>query len=288
MNLVTQAIISGLMSGAVYALMGIGLVIVYRTSRLLNLAHGECFAVAGIVAAFAAARGLPGWLGLPLSVCASIALSLALYRFVLRPRTHWPMPPLVLATLAVAFLMRGVMIALIGPDPVSFPTQMSGPPLRFAGGALPLQGLVLIVVGFAASLAVAALLRFTFLGKQLQATAENPAVTQLLGVNVERARMLAFGLSGALAGLAALLLVPMISVDYQSGLPMTLRGFIAAAISGMSPVLSIFAGFVLGLFEAGVGAYFGALYQDPVMFGVLILVALWQSRAIRFGGARRA
>lgn len=288
MNLATQAIISGLMTGAVYALMGIGLVIVYRTSRILNLAHGECFAVAGIVAALAAARGLPAWLGLPLAVCASIALSLALYRFVLRPRTHWPMPALVLATLAVAFLMRGVMIALMGPDPVSFPTQVAGPPLRFAGGALPLQGLVLIVVGFAASLAVAALLRFTFLGKQLQATAENPAVTQLLGVNVERARMLAFGLSGALAGLSALLLVPMISVHYQSGLPMTLRGFIAAAISGMSPVLSIFAGFVLGLFEAGVSAYFGALYQDPVMFGILILVALWQSRTIRFGGVRRA
>jgi branched-chain amino acid transport system permease protein len=69
---------------------------------------------------------------------------------------------------------------------------------------------------------------------------------------------------------------------------MTLRGFIAAAISGMSPVLAIFAGFLLGLFEAGVGAYFGALYQDPVMFGILIVVALWQSRAIRFGGVRRA
>ena len=271
MNLATQAVISGLMTGAVYALMGIGLVIVYRTSRILNLAHGECFAVAGIVAALAAARGLPAWLGLLLAVTASIARSLAIYRFVLRPRTHWPMPALVLATLAVAFLMRGLMIALMGPDPVSFPMQVSGPPLRIAGGVIPLQGLALIV-----------------LGKQLQATAENPAVTQLLGVNVERARMLAFGLSGALAGVSALLLIPMISVDYQSGLPMTLRGFIAAAISGMSPVLAIFAGFLLGLFEAGVGAYFGALYQDPVMFGILIVVALWQSRAIRFGGVRRA
>ena len=68
MNLATQAVISGLMTGAVYALMGIGLVIVYRTSRILNLAHGECFAVAGIVAALAAARGLPAWLGLLLAV----------------------------------------------------------------------------------------------------------------------------------------------------------------------------------------------------------------------------
>jgi branched-subunit amino acid ABC-type transport system permease component len=73
MNLVTQAIISGFMTGAVYALMGIGLVIVYRTSRILNLAHGECFAVAGIVAALAATRGLPAWLGLLLAVLEAVS-----------------------------------------------------------------------------------------------------------------------------------------------------------------------------------------------------------------------
>jgi branched-subunit amino acid ABC-type transport system permease component len=288
MNLLTQAVISGLMTGAVYSLMGIGLVIVYRTSRILNLAHGESFAVAGVTAALGTAHGLPLWLAMLLAVCASILLSLILYRIVLRPRAHWPMAALVLATLAAAFFMRGLMMVVVGPDPVSFPGLFSGPPLRIAGGVLPVQGLTLILLGFIASALVAALLWFTFLGKQLLATAENPLAAQLLGINVERARMIAFGISGGLAGISALLLVPLISVDYQSGLPMTMRGFIAAAISGMSPVVAIVAGFLLGLFEAGVGAYFGALYQDPVMFGILIMVALWQSRAIRFGGARRA
>jgi branched-chain amino acid transport system permease protein len=213
---------------------------------------------------------------------------LVLYYFVLRPRAHWPMPALVVATLALAFVVRGFGIAAIGPDPVSFAPLFRGAPLAVLGGILPMQGLALIVVSFVASLAVALLLWFTLLGKQLLATAENPIASQLLGINIERARLLAFGLSGALSGLAALLLVPLISVDYQSGLPMTMRGFIAAAVAGMSPVLSILSGFILGLFEAGVASYFGALYQDPVMFAVLILVALWQSRAIRFGGARRA
>jgi branched-chain amino acid transport system permease protein len=92
-------------------------------------------------------------------------------------------------------------------------------------------------------------------------------------------------LLGALAGV---LLIPLIAVDFQSGLAMTLRGFIAAAISGMSPVGVIFSGLGLGLFESFVGAYLGALYQDPVMFCILIGVALWQARNIRFGGSRRA
>jgi branched-subunit amino acid ABC-type transport system permease component len=95
-------------------------------------------------------------------------------------------------------------------------------------------------------------------------------------------------MSGTLGGLSAILLIPLISVDYQSGLAMTMRGFIAAAISGMSPILSIVAGLFLGLFEAFTGSYLGTLAQDPILFGTLILVALWQSRNIRFGGTRRA
>lgn len=288
MNLFTQSIISGLTIGAVYALMGVGLVVVYRTSRILNLAHGEGFAVGGIVAAVGSRSGVPMSIVAPSAICTAALFSMFIYQFVLRSRTHWSMPALVLTTLAIAFVVRGGLLAMVGPEPVSFPTLVSGPPLRLAGGIIPLQGLMLIVVGLAATGALAVVLHRTFLGKQLLATAENAAATQLLGVNVERARLLAFAMSGALAGLSAVLLIPLISVDYQSGLPMTLRGFIAAAISGMSPIKTIGAGVVLGLFEALVGSYLGTLSQDPIMFGVLILVALWQSKSIRFGGARRA
>jgi branched-chain amino acid transport system permease protein len=82
--------------------------------------------------------------------------------------------------------------------------------------------------------------------------------------------------------------VPLISVDYQVGLGMTLRGFIAASLGGMSPLSGIFGGLGLGLAEALVTTYFGALAQDPVIFLVLIGVALWQSRKILFGGSIRA
>ncbi len=288
MNLFSQSIVSGLMTGSVYALMAIGLVVVYRTSRVLNLAHGESFAVGGIAAAMAAQAGLPLWVTAIVAVSSGALLSIATYQFVLRSRTQLPLSSLVLITLAIAFLLRGVMYAAVGPDAVSFPALVTGPPLRVAGGIVPLQGLLLLVLGIAASTLLAAILHMTFLGKQLLATAENPSATQLLGVNVERARLLSFGMSGGLAGLSALLLIPLISVDYQAGLAMTMRGFIAAAIAGMSPMLSIFSGLVLGLFEALIGSYVGTLFQDPIVFGVLIMIALWQSRNIRFGGMKRA
>ncbi|MFO0986296.1 MAG: branched-chain amino acid ABC transporter permease [Alphaproteobacteria bacterium] len=288
MNLFTQSIISGLMTGAVYTFLGIGLVLVYRTARILNLAHGETFAITGVAAALLAGAGLPLSAALGLAVLISLGFATGLHRFVLRPRAEWPAGSLILITLGAAFVVRGVLILLAGTDPLSFPVMFEGPPVRFAGGAMPLQGIALVVLGFGVSAGVGIFLAATRAGKQLLAAAENPYAAELLGVNVERARITAYAIGGLLGALAGVLLIPLIAVDFQSGLAMTLRGFIAAAISGMSPVGVLFSGLGLGLFEAMVGAYLGALYQDPVMFCVLILVALWQSRNIRFGGSRRA
>jgi branched-chain amino acid transport system permease protein len=288
MNLFTQAIISGLMAGALYTLLGIGLVLVYRTARVLNLAHGETFAITGVVAALLTASGVPLFGSLVVAVLTAAAFATALHRFVLRPRSDWPPSTLILVTLGAAFVARGVMILFVGPDPVSFPTLINAPPLRIAGGAMPIQGLVLVVLGFGVSIAVALFLAGTRFGKQMLATAENPYAAELLGVDVEKARLVAYAIGGILGALAGVLLIPLIAVDFQSGLAMTLRGFIAAAIAGMSPVGVLVCGLGLGIFESMVGAYLGALMQDPVMFGVLIIVALWQSRKIRFGGGKRA
>jgi branched-chain amino acid transport system permease protein len=287
-NLLTQAVISGLMIGAVYAFLGIGLVLVYRTARILNLAHGESFAITGVAAAMLAKSGLPLGAALALAILIAVAFALSLHRFVLRPRAEWPAGTLILITLGAAFVVRGMLILVGGTDPVSFPALFSGASLRIAGGVIPPQGIALVLLGFGGSTAVAVYLAMTRSGKQLLAAAENPYAAELLGVNVERARLTAYGIGALLGALAGALLIPLIAVDFQSGLAMTLRGFIAAAISGMSPIGVVFSGLGLGLFESWVGAYLGALYQDPVMFGLLIAVALWQSRHIRFGGTRRA
>jgi len=288
-NLFTQAVISGLMIGAVYTFLGIGLVLVYRTARILNLAHGETFAITGVAAALLVSKGnLPLPAALALAILVSLVFAMSLHRFVLRPRAEWPAGTLILITLGAAFVVRGVLILAAGTDPVSFPALFGGMPLRIAGGVMPQQGIALVVLGFGVSAAVAMYLGATRSGKQLLAAAENPYAAELLGVNVERARLTAYAIGGLLGALAGALLIPLIAVDFQSGLAMTLRGFIAAAISGMSPFGVLFGGLGLGLFESFVGAYLGALYQDPVMFCILILVALWQSRKIRFGGTRRA
>jgi len=288
MNLLTQTIYSGLMSGGVYALVGIGLVLAYRTSRVLNLTHGESYVAAALTCALLTEKGVPLWASMLAGLLAAMAVAVAVERLLLRPRTSWPIPSLILLTLAAAFVAKGVFLLVAGVDPLSFERLLSGRPIRFAGGAMPRQGALLIGVGLATAVALTLFLAHTPIGRRLRASAENPDAAQLMGVNVPMLRTLAFALSGALAGLAALLLVPLVAVDFQAGLGMTMRAFIAAALAGMSPFLTILTGFGLGLFEAAVTGYAGALAQDPVVFAVLIALALWQSRGIRFGGSARA
>src|SRR3569833_2544548 len=119
MNVFTQAIYSGLMSGAVYALLATGLVLAFHTSRVVNLAHGETYAIAGLVAATATGAGWPLWVALPAAIFVAIIFSFSVERLLLWPRREWPLGSLILVTLAAAFLTRGVLQVAMGIDPRS-------------------------------------------------------------------------------------------------------------------------------------------------------------------------
>jgi len=284
----TQAIVAGLMSGALYALLATGLIIAWQTTRVVNLAHGESYAIAGLAAASLAEAGLSLIIAMPLAILSGMLGSFAIERLLLRPRRHWPASALILVTLAAAFVSRGALYFVAGVDPLSFPRIVAGRPWRYLDAAWPRQGVALIAVGLIGAMCVTVFLQRTEAGRRLRACAENPDAAQLLGIDTDRARSLAFLLAGFLGGLGAVLLVPLVSVDYQTGLGMTLRGFIAAALAGMSAPRAIVAGMLLGLAESLVTWRFGALAQDPVVFLALIAVALWQSRAVTFGGSARA
>jgi branched-subunit amino acid ABC-type transport system permease component len=288
MSLFLQLIVSGLTSGAIYALLAIGMVLTFRTSRVPNLAHGETFAVAGLVTAALYSAGVSLWLAISAGLIAGIVVSVVVEVVILAPRPSWSVDALLLATLGFAFLSRGILLLIFGADPLAFPSLFSGSPIRIAGAVIPLQSAALIVCSIIACVGVTLLLVRTSLGLRLRASAANADVAQLMGVNVRSTRLVAFVLAGVLGALAAILLVPLTSVDFHSGLSMTLRGFIAAAFAGMSETRAIFAGFVLGLFEAIVAGYIGALFQDPIVFAGLIALVIYQSRKIRYGGAVRA
>jgi len=289
-DIALQALFSSLTNGSVYALMGVAIVLCYRSSRVVNLAQGETYTVGGLLTAKLVTLGLPLAAAGAGGVAAAIAGALLFERMALRSRLHWSPSRLIMVALGAALLTEGVADRLAGADQYSFPALLDGPSAGVGGAVIGQQEILLVVLTVGVTGALAWFFRSTLVGQAMTACAENPGASALLGVNVVRMRQLSYGLAGLLGGAAALLLVPLNGVTYGAGLPMTLNGFAAAAVANMLfPGRALLAGLALGVSEGFIGAYVSPLLEVPLAFGLLLLagVALL-SRGVRFGGAARA
>ncbi|MDE3074811.1 MAG: branched-chain amino acid ABC transporter permease [Chloroflexota bacterium] len=290
MALLLQTIFSSLINGSVYALMGVAIVLCYRSSRVVNLAQGETYAVAGLLTAKLVGTGLPLPAAGACGVAAATVGALLFERLALRSRLHWDPSRLIIVALGVALLVEGIANSIVGADQYNFPALLSGPSVSLGGGAISQQGILLVAFTLAVTAALVWFLRRTLLGQAMTASAENPGASSLLGVNVARMRQLSYGLAGLLGGISALLLVPLTGIAYNAGLAMTLNGFAAAAFANVfHPGRAMVAGMLLGLGEGLVGSYINPLLETPVVFGLLLLLGVaYLSRGERFGGAVRA
>jgi branched-subunit amino acid ABC-type transport system permease component len=290
MALFLQTVFSSLINGSVFALMGVGIVLCYRSSGIVNLAQGETFMISGILTAKMVTWGVPlGWAGLCGIVAAGLAAAL-FERIVLRSRLHWPPERLIIVTVGVAFLAEGVADRLVGANQFGFANVLNGNPLMIGEAAISQQGILLIAVTLVIGLGLVWFFRRTLLGQAMTASAENPSASSLLGVNVPLMRQLSFGLAGVLGGIAAFLVVPNSPVVYNSGLPLTLNGFAVAAFAQMThPGRALLGGLALALGEGLVSSYLSPTLATPLAFGVLLVAGVaYLARSERFAGARRA
>lgn len=290
MALFLQAIIDGLTNGAVYALIGIGMVMYYRSSRIINLAHGESFVAAGLTIVFVTRAGQPLVVALLLGVVVATLLALGLERFLIRSRLDWTPSMIVMLTLGVVFCLRGVWRIIGGTTPYSFAYVVDLPTLRLWQAVVHPQALFLIGLTVLIGAALVLFFRYAPLGKAMTASAENPMASQLLGIDVHRLRSWSFGLAGLLGGVAAALIVPLGFIDYSRGLDIVLQGFVAGAIASMLyPGRALVSGLTLGVVESMVATFGDPLYRTPLVFGVVLIVALiFLGRSVTFGGAARA
>jgi branched-subunit amino acid ABC-type transport system permease component len=268
----------------------VGIVLCYRSSRIVNLAQGETYMISGVLCAKMVEWGYPLWLSGVCGTAAAVVGSILFERLALRSRLHWDPSRLIIVTVGVAVLAEGVADRLIGGDQLSFGAVLTGPALQVHGAAISQQDLVLIAFTVVATGALVLFFRATLLGHAMTAVAENPRVSQLLGVNVARMRQISFGLAGLLGGISAFLIVPESGIGYNVGLPLTLNGFAAAAFANMvSPGRALGAGMFLAVAEGLVGSYVNVALETPLVFGVLLVLGVaYLGRGQRFAGAVRA
>jgi branched-chain amino acid transport system permease protein len=271
---------TGLTTGAVYALIALGIVIVYRATNVVNFAHGEMFMLAGFIAWTAHVTLRFSYISsLAISVLCTFLLSLVIYAAAYRPLMRYKdLNPILLVMIGLSFVLRGVARDIWGGkgDYLTFPPLVSPEPVQFAGVMVMSQQLVVLAAAVFVLILLLVLLRFTRAGKFMQATADNAKAARLVGLRVDRVYMYTFGVGAAVAAISAVLMAPLILLNPDMGFSLFIKGFAAAVLGGLTSVAGAIVGAViLGLTEQLAAGYIDPGLQEVAAFIVIFLVMIF-------------
>ena len=267
--------INGLVVGNIYALLAVGLALIYGVSHLINFAHGSVYMAGAYI----------GWLcitylGTPLPLtmlgvvigCALIGM--AIERVGLRPLQGSPRIAPLLATIGIGLVLDQIVQLVFTPDPRALPSQLPDWRIQIGGGTIGALDVVIAAIGLASALMLYLFLRFTKLGWAVRATALDRDAAQQCGVDVDRVNNTVFAIAAALGGLSGLLVgMYYNSIDPNMGFQAGLKGIVATMIGGMGNVPGAIAGsLLLGLTESFGIAAFGTSYRNLFAFVVMIAI----------------
>lgn len=291
-------LITGIIVGTFYALMAVGLSLIFGILKVVNFAHGEFFMIGAYTYALLA-RSLgasPFWLLFP-AVFVGLLVGLVVERLLMKPLYHryreWSAMRdeyAIIVTFGLSLLLINLANQIFGPYPVS------GPGLRPLGERIAIDGIVMmsahrvIAAGVGATiLAIACLLlRYSRWGKMIQAVAQNRFGAAIAGINAGRVSSLVFGLSGALAALSGALLSPIVPADPFVGALPAVKSFVIVVLGGMGSLPgSILGAYLLGILEQYGAVYVSYTYRDIFAFVILISMLLLRPQGILGERARQ-
>ncbi len=267
-----QDLFTGLSVGIVYAMVGVGFVIVHRITGMVNFAQGE-LAMLGAFGAVVAVRGLPVILSLPVGAVVGALAGLLLYGLVIHPLRNQGLLVQTIATLGAALVLRSVAQLLFGSQPYSVPPLTGGAPLEIGGASLSRQSIWLLAL---AAVTYAALKYFfdrTMTGRAMSACAINRYAAGVVGVDVVAMAALAFAISGGITGLFGAASAPLTFASSGAGLVLALKGFIAAILGAFDKIgLTIVGGLLVGIVEALSASQISPAYQEAIVLSVLLVL----------------
>jgi branched-chain amino acid transport system permease protein len=276
-----QILIGGLGTGCIYALVGLGFTLVYRTMAMVNFAQGQVF-MAGTFLGLYAARDL-GVPAIPLLLavaCCAFVVGAVLERLVLR-RLYHSHEVFVVGAIGLGVMIENFVRALF-PEPLPFPKIFGAGVYRFVPGVVfqkTYLWILLVTLALVAGLHV--LFAYTRPGRALRAVAADAEIAGTVGVAVPRAIGLTFGLSFAVAAVAGVLIGPLYFVSPDMGDMVGLKAFSAAVLGGITSVVgTILGGVALGLIEALAAFYLSTDYKDLFAFAILMAMLVLRPQGL--------
>ena len=271
-----QLIVSGAMLGGVYALMSIGLTLVFGVLRVVNFAHGEYMMLA-MYAVFwlFATLSLDPYLSALLVLPAAYLFGMLTERLFLRPTLEAAHVVQVFVTLGISVFLQNVALLLWSADFRSVRVPYASTIFELGPILLPASRLIAFTVAMLVALALGLVLKYTYMGMAIRATAQDRRCARLMGVDVDRVYSVTFATGSALVALAGVLLMPLYPVNPFTGAEMILVAFVVVVMGGMGSILgAVVAGLLIGMVESLSAYWLGSEVKQLVYFIAFLLVLI--------------
>ncbi|SMC17696.1 amino acid/amide ABC transporter membrane protein 1, HAAT family [Desulfacinum hydrothermale DSM 13146] len=282
-----QFVVSGITSGSVYALIALGFCLVQNATGIVNFAQGDFVMLGGLTAvSLFQDWGLPLPFAFVLAMAFTALVGLALEGGPLRHARNREVLVLVMITVGASISLRGAGMLAWGKNVHTLPAMGGDAPFIVLSAAVLPQTLWVIGISLAVLCLLFLFYRHTLVGKAMRAVADNPYGAALVGISVRRLVALAFALAGAVGALAGVLITPLTTMSYSTGLMLGLKGFAGAILGGYGSTLgAVVGGYLLGLLESLGAGFVSSAYKDAFAF-LILLGILFVRPAGLFGSER--
>lgn len=282
MDIFLLHLINGITLGTMYALVAIGLSLVFGVARLVNFAHGDLLMLGGYMLVWLYVdTKIPYVLSVILVIVGLALVGIIFERVVVRPVLERSWRVQLIATLAASIVLTNLAIQVWGTTPLQAPTTLSRTILRAGPISIAQQRIALVVVAIVSFAVLALFTQRTKIGKAMRAVSQNREACEVYGIDVKRVSVVTFGIGASLAGLAAALITPLYSVWPTVGSLVTLKALAAVVMGGFGQTTGvIYAALILGIIESLFAGYVSFAYRDAAAFIIMILVLLFRPHGL--------
>jgi branched-chain amino acid transport system permease protein len=278
-----QLVISGLAQGCIYGLIALGFVLIYKATETVNFAQGELLMIGAFAGLFASTvLGLPYWLALVAAMIATAIVGFGLERVVLRPILGQSAVSIVMVTIGIGYMARGLitMLPVVGTDTHTLPVPFRGEVFRVGGLVISAEHIVIILTTIVLCGILAALFRYTKVGIAMQAMSQNQLAAYYMGIPVKRLSSLVWAIAAAVAAIAGILLAPLTFIHANMGL-IGIKAFPAAVIGGFTSLPgAIVGGLIIGVVEQLAGFYLMEGFKDAAPFIVVLAMLIFKPNGL--------
>lgn len=279
-----QLLVAALLTGSIYGLIALGYSLIYRASGIMNLSQGDLMCLGGFLGyTFYNVMGLPILLALLSTVICAFIIGCLLEKFVIRPifRRRVSTSSLILATVAISYILQSVELVIWGGTPLSLKSFLSIETITVGGVIYQTESLMCIAVAVICMITLHLFMKKTSFGIAMRAAAMDQDAARSCGINVDSTTRITWAISTAVAGLAGMLVGPLYGVTTTLGTSMSAKGFASAVIGGYGDMYgALIGGGVLSFLETFVAGYISSSLREMIAYIAVLIVLFIRPRGI--------